>query len=977
MPAFITQTVEEQITWLVVCSDESHPLLQPVVELLQQNGFLVETNTALPRNTESYYKIILIYQSIIQIQPSLAVGTISRPTLLLTTSASNDVGFQTQVESLSLKKPGMSWCLGLDVVEAKPSLEWQKLIISRLDQGMLVDPQLTTHAQTAREFVQRSGELLLAPWSGQKWLVVGKPVSSSKLVLGLKNTAYRVLNKSFKVVLSSTHLSSPGLWSAGWVTKTHQTEVVESINAMLGWLQSSVKKQPAVGGEIPQGGLSKPPSPPRATPPQPQPPTTPTHNQSQKPSVFTPSTLARTPSAKQSQTPSTSPRVVVDAAKSTPPPPKPDPQKQITAELQKLFEVTQVEHQVERVTQVAKQSKTIHHHQKKRKIAFFVGAVVSGIGMGLLTLMGVLLSSTWVLKHQLLLVTQNLQQTESKNFQEYSSNLKFWETLVAAQLKTYQLVLGDEFFSHPLALIEVSQQLLGVGDLVQSGRGLTQRAVLQMLGSDTGDALTTLNTATTKAAQAYQQLSLLDAALDQWSSLNLPQEQLINIEQFVQLVATERRALTTTQQLQPLLPQLLGVNRERHYAVLLTDNQELTPGGGYVAAVAVITFHQGLMVNSQVYSTNQLNSRILGDVLPPTELTTQLGSNPYQTQDVSLFSNFSTTGEQTRWFLEKTLGQQIDGVVSIDLLGLSHLIAALGPVEVSQYNETITNHNLADRAEFHSEVPLTEQNQPTYLGVVLEAVLKSLRLSPQEKTSSVLSALNRGLQEQHVLVYLHDSGEQASFEALGWAGRVLDPGCPNQLVQESQEVCRVDAIYQLETNLGANKANHHVERSVTHTVKLTNTAAQHTRDVVWTNSATSNAWPKGQYTALLEFVLPSEATSPALKINDQKLPPNQVTISTSNGRSVVSAKLAVPVQTTTHAHLTFETPLPDSPEFAYAVFDQKQPGTDQDPNTIVFEFTPELTNTLVAPQATLLDNSIAFTDFKDRHLFVGAVFSKH
>jgi len=53
--------------------------------------------------------------------------------------------------------------------------------------------------------------------------------------------------------------------------------------------------------------------------------------------------------------------------------------------------------------------------------------------------------------------------------------------------------------------------------------------------------------------------------------------------------------------------------------------------------------------------------------------------------------------------LEKETGEQVDGVVAIDLVAAQKMLTATGAIKLSDLNETISADNLFDKAESISE----------------------------------------------------------------------------------------------------------------------------------------------------------------------------------------------------------------------------------------------------------------------------------
>lgn len=1015
MPAFVTQTLDEQLGVLVVSQDTSSTLTNLVVNTFQQNGFttkvvgasLNDLNTAF--SAGEYYKIILIYQSnyfnTSQNYKDTLSFLASRPekTMVfgsLTTPVESKVVVFKQWEEvakhqdqvlglLDSYKQSFSWCMGLDLVESPAQAVWISGATHLFSRGEVLDPQLEIFPQLETDFVAQASSRLLAPWKGQRSLFKGFAVNSTVFISKLIDSyqrIYQVKLRSVKVEVFSSELPD------------YKWEIVSSRNNLLDVLVSEVSAQlpkltpqatsmsdSSEHGEsarkhqtaaLPQPVVSALEDPQRAVVEQQtsQPPRTPEiarQEEAPQQPVKTSVTSIYSPRPKSVQKRSSQGLVNTNREDDQ------NSEKHVTEALQKLFEDTQVEHKVSRVTKVAKEAQQHTKKKKKKKRMFYIGMAVVGFGIGLLTLFGTFMTSVFFLEKNLIAFSQQLHETQTKRFAEQTSQLGFWATFVEAQVESYQLVLAESMFQYPRSLLEVSQQLAGVGSLLNDSRDLTQRSIRQVLGSESGDVIETLQAANTRASLVYKQLSQLKAAIEGLDETRLSSSQATTLQDFTELVEEERVALTITQQLQPLLPQLLGFEGKRKYAVLLQDNQELRPTGGFLNSVAIVTLDQGLLVDFQVYSVYQLDQQLGGQVEAPDELREILGESQFYLRDANWQPSLQDSAPQLEWFISKTTGEDVQGLITLDLFAVERIIRATGPLELPEYNEVLTDRNIHERAEFHSEVTLVEEaGERNYLTVVLDKLLNQVVLLQEEKVSGLLSELHAGLQQEHIQVQLSEEGEQTSFEVLGWDGRVISPNCPTPL---SGGTCVVDSLLQVEANIGVNKANHYLKRAVAHSISLEGSKANHTRVITYENTARTKAWPKGPYQTYVRFVLSPSADDVEVFVDGKKVSDSGLRVSSLRDRPVVGVVFEVPVQSVAEVELKFSTSLAEGSDagFSYAFFDQKQAGVDETPSSISISYPPNLVPETIAPQAELQENSVVFSSLKQKHQFVGVAFDQN
>ncbi|MBU0578968.1 hypothetical protein KJ628_03275, partial [Patescibacteria group bacterium] len=149
----------------------------------------------------------------------------------------------------------------------------------------------------------------------------------------------------------------------------------------------------------------------------------------------------------------------------------------------------------------------------------------------------------------------------------------------------------------------------------------------------------------------------------------------------------------------------------------------------------------------------------------------------------------------------------------------------------------------------------------------------------------------------------------------------------------------------------------------------------HKRVVSFKNKAQANAWPKGPYKAYSRFYLPLNAEFKSIKVNDLELADEQIIKSVELERQVVGVLTETAVKAETRLQLEYSLPYQEQTPFTYVFFDQKQPGARETSPRVFLQYAPDLSPTLIAPQAEVQGDVIIFNPSKDiGHMFVGVTF---
>ncbi|MFZ1721231.1 MAG: DUF4012 domain-containing protein [Microgenomates group bacterium] len=660
--------------------------------------------------------------------------------------------------------------------------------------------------------------------------------------------------------------------------------------------------------------------------------------------------------------------------------PKPNPlpsisKEELSKEVQQIFSVTRAESKTARIQEVVKKEVKQSKKSKRRTALFYGGILVFGVGMGILALIGLFFGSQWYLKQSLIAVIEAHAEERLITDAEWNQ-VERAAKLTTLQTESYGALFDSEFLNSSTTLLTFSTNLLATQDLHEKAESSAKQAFMGAFGGMTSNTGKLAENIATEARKTYENISQIQATLEQIELTDSAETQLVVIEKFEKQIGEIRKQLAVQQQFLPIVGWLSGEEGKKTYAILLQNNQELRPTGGFIQAVALITFEDGTVINTQVFSANEIDEKVIGQLTPPDDVATYLGENKWYFRDSNWDADFPTSATTIAWFMDESLNVQIDGVVALNLNSLTGLLRAMGPVDIPEYNEVLTHQNLNELMEFHSEVVLIDQNRvEDYSSIVLKHLIQQFTTLPENKALPVMSALFSALDEHELLFTVISNEYDSTLETLGWNGSLKHPNCPPQLRDTN---CFVDSIAQVDTNIGVNKANYYLERTVVHDVHVAGAVAQHSREILLKNTADSNAWPKGPYQAYLRFY-----ASPTMQLDSVSINGNTVDLETiserdEHGFKVIGFKVEVPTQSESIILLSYHVPLSVGEEstFAYAFFEQKQSGLQNDENLVRITHDPELTPVVIAPQATVLGEQIVFDTSDNSHIFVGAQFAK-
>lgn len=268
-----------------------------------------------------------------------------------------------------------------------------------------------------------------------------------------------------------------------------------------------------------------------------------------------------------------------------------------------------------------------------------------------------------------------------------------------------------------------------------------------------------------------------------------------------------------------LLPHLLGEG-DRLYLVLLQNSDELRATGGFISGVMTLRFEDARLVSVDYANSYDIAPGSVAHPPPPAPLQEIMRAEILVFRDANWSPDFPTSAAVLASLYRLDTGQAVDGIIALDTAGVQALMAALGPVTVPDYDVTVNAENVVETAVAFWETPLDAPSileRQTEFGAWLAhrkdfsgALMRAMRarlgdLRPQEALSLAVAA-HKAASGKHLLAWAANDMAQQGLVRLGLAGQLSRaPG---------------DHLLVVDTNMGWNKADRAIARSVAYEVSL-------------------------------------------------------------------------------------------------------------------------------------------------------------
>ncbi len=418
-----------------------------------------------------------------------------------------------------------------------------------------------------------------------------------------------------------------------------------------------------------------------------------------------------------------------------------------------------------------------------------------------------------------------------------------------------------------------------------------------------------------------------------------------NLEKTIRLLDSVDELIVSGKPLLQKSDYFLGVDSPRTYLVLLQNDKELRPTGGFITAYTIARVDKGRfdpIVSDDIYN---LDDRYKPSIKAPDEFPKYLKGiyvalNKFRLRDMNYSPDFEVAMDTFSTEVKKTGIDNFDGIIAVDTQMLVNLLEVLGKVNVPGFGSYTTEitpecncaqvvYELEKFADTEGPVVWSENepgkivyapenygNRKGIIGPLMNVVLSDTLNQPDEKMPALFEAAMKSLTEKHVLFYFLDDEAEKAVKAFGVAGEVKP-------YEEG------DYLYINDANLGGRKSNLYVTQEVVADVVQKDGKNENTVTITYKNPEKYDGWlnsvlpnwiriyvPKGssliEYDGFEEFTESYEEFGKTVFAGFVQVRPE--------GVAKVMLKYSVPVNT----------------QRDYKILIQKQPGKDAPMYTINF-----------------------------------------
>ena len=142
---------------------------------------------------------------------------------------------------------------------------------------------------------------------------------------------------------------------------------------------------------------------------------------------------------------------------------------------------------------------------------------------------------------------------------------------------------------------------------------------------------------------------------------------------------------------------------EKRYLILLQNQMELRPTGGFLGSYAIVQLKNGKLIELSVQDIYEPDGRVTEHIEPPGPIQEAFQLGTLRLRDANWDPDFPKTAETLMWYFKKAGEGEFDGVIATNLLVFQEVLRQIGPVGLVDYDEDISVENLCEKAQFYSQ----------------------------------------------------------------------------------------------------------------------------------------------------------------------------------------------------------------------------------------------------------------------------------
>ncbi|MHB8903511.1 MAG: DUF4012 domain-containing protein [Patescibacteria group bacterium] len=267
-----------------------------------------------------------------------------------------------------------------------------------------------------------------------------------------------------------------------------------------------------------------------------------------------------------------------------------------------------------------------------------------------------------------------------------------------------------------------------------------------------------------------------------------------------------------------VLPILGGYPEQNHFLIILQNNDELRPSGGFIGVYGLLTSQNGEILSLKTYDSYHLDMPAVGkwNYPAPAPISKYLKVNNWYFRDSNWSPDWPQAAEK---MIEIYNGEKIaigqekenfSGVIGITPDLISNLLRITGPITVN--GETYNENNLQTLLQYNVEVAYKEQDisawdRKNIINDLISELKTRLFSLPANRLNEVLNSLQKDIAAKNIQLYFTNPDKETLTQSLRASGEVVKYNG------------NLDYLMVVDANLAAFKSDAVMQKDITYNFK--------------------------------------------------------------------------------------------------------------------------------------------------------------
>lgn len=290
-------------------------------------------------------------------------------------------------------------------------------------------------------------------------------------------------------------------------------------------------------------------------------------------------------------------------------------------------------------------------------------------------------------------------------------------------------------------------------------------------------------------------------------------------ENLILAKASLKKANDFIPEVKPLLlaaPELAGEPDEKTYLILLQNDKELRPTGGFITAYALVKVKGGRIVSTDSDDIYKLDQRLVQKEIAPDAVRKYIGHTYLPIRDSNISPDYKVSAEKFESIYNTIKNvPKVDGVLALDTEFVRSILEVTGPVKTKQTKEVWSAEknrlgipDVVYKLELYAEkINRNSSDRKGVVGELMDAMIdKVMNVKPND-IGKYLDAFIDTANRKHILFYFHNATAQKLVEKYNYAGRI-------------KEDYDGDYFHLNNSNFGGLKGNLYLQQKVVQNIQI-------------------------------------------------------------------------------------------------------------------------------------------------------------